>query len=142
MIPPVDVAARAQRAVRRDLPAIASYDYEWARVLLEPTALPAGLVALLALEAAAGALPPTPCLSAWLQLLAAALGRDPVAVQLRESLALAIDARQAIRERRPDSTGAPDGVEAVRVIVGEAWRAARCAELLARRRPNCLLVGG
>lgn len=143
MIASVDIATRARRAIERDLPPLARYDYDWVCVLLEPTGLPAGLVALLALEAAIGATSTTPCLEAWRQLLGAAVGTDPVARRLREALALAVDARSAIRDRRPEGDGVlPDGVEAVCVIVGEARRAVRCAELVARRRPNCLLISG
>jgi hypothetical protein len=143
VIAPIDVAARAQRAVLSDLPPLARSDYDWMCFLLEPTPLPAGLVALLALEAATGALPTTPCLETWLRLLAAALGTAPTAVGLREALALAVDARQAIRDRQADSLASPpDGADLVRAIVAEARRAARCADLLARQRPNCLLIGG
>jgi hypothetical protein len=141
MIAPVDLAARARRAIERDLPPLARYDYDWARVLLEPTGLPAGLVALFALEAAIGATPATPCLETWRRILGAAVGADPAARRLREALALAIDARSAIRDRRPEGDGVlPDGVEAVRVIVGEAGRAVRWAERVAHRRPICLLI--
>ncbi|MCS6803351.1 MAG: hypothetical protein RMM58_13870 [Chloroflexota bacterium] len=143
MTAPLDLAARIARAVLRDLPSAAGRDYAWVCALLERSGLPRGVIALLALEAAMGTAPGTPCLAAWRQLLGAALGGDPVATHLRESLALALDLRSALRERRPDSDcSLGDGSEAVRVIVSEAQRAVRYAEALARRRPNCLLVGG
>jgi len=125
------------RAAARDLAPAGLRDFEWVRRLLAPTELPGGLVSLLALEAAVGLeRNPPPCLKTWLEILDALTGIDASVFALREALALALDARQMVREAVFELPGKslPDPAEAVRMLQGETAFALYLAKQIVERR--------
>lgn len=130
------------RAVDRDLSVAERFDFTWAWDLLRPSGLPDGLTALFALEAAVGLQERLPDgLQSWLGMLDSAAFGDGTMFALREALALAIDARQAIREARVDNGEDvfPDPAEAVATIFAESRTAFQLAEDIASRQSICSL---
>lgn len=115
----VDVPGRIRQAARRDLPTSAWNDFVWVDGVLASAGMSAGLRRLLAYEAALGSAGmPAPCSWVWLAML----GSVQVAPldRLRETLALALDARQLADDRRPVGEPGPTPAEAIDTFLREA----------------------